>query len=231
VNALLRSLLVVLALGAMLAVIGTPAFATPSLTTSTSTRAGRPDNAAVSPFLTPIGNTSSSSITATSGLSQFAFGGASMTCTSVTSGYVPLTHTRVLITRLDYVTCLARGLGGLARVTTSASSAAPWNIHVTAYDVPSGSWGGTINIPAGGRAEIELTASNCVLVVQPQSVDLVGDNATRALEVADESIAFTRTGSATCPPSGLMSLLGAYAMRADTRSDEERRALRVTLTS
>jgi hypothetical protein len=230
VNALLRSLLVVLALGAMLAVVGSPAFATPRITSSTSTRAGVPDNAAVSPFLTPIGNTSSSSITARSPHSQLSSSGASFTCTSETSGYIPLTHTRVVITRIDYVTCTTSL--GRVEVTTSAGSSTPWYIHVRAYEAQSGESGGTINIPAGGRAEIRVTGGvSCTVVVQPQSVDFLGTNSNRDLTVSDETVAFTRTGSPVCPPSGVARQSGTYEMRSDTRSDEERRALRVTAGS
>jgi hypothetical protein len=202
------------------------AFATPALTRSTGA-------IPVAPFFTPVGNTLGSSITAPSTSRwTFAAGGVSFTCATVWSGYVPTTHTNLRVTRLDLTRCTT-SLGAMWTpfATASASSVAPWTIHVRSIDV-TGSYAGTIEIPAGGSLTIDVTGlSSCRITIGPQSIDLTGVNATRQLAVNDASVAFTRIGANDCPASGNGTMAATYIMKSDTAADEAARALRVTAAS
>lgn len=202
------------------------AFATPVLTKSTGA-------VPVAPFFTPIGNTLGSSITAPSSSRwSFSSGGVSFTCVSVWSGYVPTTHTNLLVTRLDLTRCTTSlGASFTAAATASASSVAPWAIHVRSVDL-TGSYAGTIEIPGGGSLTIDVTGlSSCRITINPQSIDLTGTNATRQLVINDASVVFTRIGSNACPASGSGTMAATYVMKSDTATDESTRALRVTAGS
>lgn len=201
-SGVLAALVVVVAL----AVVAAPAMATPNNTTSVTQSA---------PFITPIGNTATSSFTASSPSSSFAVGSLTITCTSTVRGYVPATHTRALLTAVNFPNPCTATVGTVSSVTTTASSTNPWILH--ARSVSGNSATGTIEIPAGGNASITITAGilgSCSLIVGPQSIDATYTNVNHSLVVADSSVAFTRTGSAACPASGNAAQSGTYTISA-----------------
>jgi hypothetical protein len=202
-NALKRIVLAVLVLAATVSVVVAPAFATPALTTSSATLPfGRPDGGAVSPFITPIGNTTASSITITQNLG--ARQGLSITATnhanfrfSVTcfefrgSGYVDRTHTQIRITRLD-LRCEDDPAGNVVRVTLrTVSSTTPYLIHFRRDPIGGNvSWDGSFIIPAGSVIEMEEEAIRCGVHVLPQSIDLRYTNINRSVEFLDPMVTF-----------------------------------------
>lgn len=218
-----------LALAVALAVVAQPAFATPSQTISSGTNA-------VTPFITPIGNTSTSSVTAASprvDISATAPGGVvvTLTCMSSGSGYVPTTHTLARLTDFRFFNCRST-LGTAPTVTTDASSARPYFLHMTGEVAPLNgtSWRGRILIPAGQSISIfvALGASSCRITVGSQSFGAgVWTNVARTYVLAGIGAFFTLDGgsSALCPDPrlGNARITATYTFRPDTAGD----ALRV----
>ena len=219
-------ILVVLLLVTALATVAVPAFATPFFTISTGSRP-------VSPFYTPIGNTTTSTISGSS--SDWRFSSAAplgvvvtISCTdSKMTGYVPITHTNGNVTSLTIATCRS-SIGGRVTVTTTASSARPWFLHMST--VRLGSSEGVLEIPPGGSANIRTDSPRCTITVGPQSIDDSFTNANTSLVVNDTSMAFTLAAgdSFLCPiPGTPATQTGTYTLRPATARDD----LRVTATS
>jgi hypothetical protein len=212
------TLLVTIALLAICATVVQPAFATPTLTTSTA--------AEVAPFITPIGNTSTSQITGSSARMDFTAGGVTITCFSSMSGEIPTTHTRARISDLRFFLCVVSVAGIRATVTTTTTTMAPFLAH--AKTLAGASTTGTVEIPAGGNVTISITGTfACTLTVGPQSIDATFTHGNTSLLVSDMTVAFVRAGSAMCPASGNGTLVGTYTVRPDTTTDD----LRVTEAS
>ena len=182
-GALRRVALLMLALVSVVVMASSPAFATPRLTTSTGTR---PDNGAVSPFISPIGNTLDRSITITfrtavgarlgSSFSYTSFLGTriAFTCLRVTaSGEISPTHTRIALYSFDILGCRDDAGGSVITFATNhISSSNPWYIHLT-RSLGGNSADAVLEIPAGSSLSFVFLidgADHCESIVQPQSI-------------------------------------------------------------
>ena len=87
-----RLTLLALMLVSAVVVVASPAFATPRLTTSTGTR---PDGGAVSPFVSPIGDTLTNSITITTVVAAGTRRGSSFTVTNLARAADAITCIRI----------------------------------------------------------------------------------------------------------------------------------------
>ena len=226
--------LIALVLVSAVVVVASPAFATPNITASSGTRA-------VAPFITPLGNTTTSSITAPSTDSSFATRArdgrtpATLTCRDTrSSGYVDTsTHTQGRITRLDFTNCRSDELGAGVSVTTTASSANPFFLHVRSGPDANGNSTGTFNIPTNGSITVTVTVFGiraCSFSVGPQSVRVTFNNTTTILTVNDSTIRFSNTTAIndSCPDDRLLARqTGTFNLRADTTRDD----IRVTAAS
>ena len=182
-GSLKRIALAVLVLSSAVVVVTSPAFATPRLTTSTGTR---PDNGAVSPFLSPIGDTLANSLTVTTlvaagsrrGVSfswtTFALVSQAATCIKVTaSGEVVPTHTRIALYSLDFLGC--REDAGGSRIDFAfnhISSSNPFYIHLTTNN-GGGSGTAVLEIPPGSSIDWFFKSGAldiCQMRIQPQSM-------------------------------------------------------------
>jgi hypothetical protein len=205
------------------AVAGSPAFATPRLTSSTGT-AARPDNSAVSPFATPLGSTTSSStflstdMTLTIGASVWACSPAHM------SGYIGLTHTELRITSVTFGDGSGRGCSGIGggSISGTATSPNPWHLHFRTIEV-STSATGTLNLSS--NVTFVLNVFNCHITWPPQSVRITQTSTTTSLTMDDGTV--RSTGSGFCP-SGTARITAIYTARPDTTRDAR---LRVTSLS
>ena len=199
-RAIRRSALVVLVLVSAVVVVAAPAFATPRLTTSTGTR---PDNGAVSPFMSPIGDTLTNSITITVrvaagarsgssfGVRNLAGGSDSVTCikATVSSEVVP-THTRIAIYSFDFLGCRTDSAGlRVDIVTNHISSSSPYYLHITTNN-GGGSATGVFELPEGSSIDIFIKSGGldvCQMHAGPQSL--------RGVTITDGSVTRTRTMS------------------------------------
>jgi hypothetical protein len=247
-SALTRSVIVAFALIATaVAVVAAPAFATPRLTSSTATLPfGRPDGGAVSPFITPIGNTTASSITINQNLGFR--NGLSITATnhlnarfSITcfefrgSGYIDRTHTQIRITRMDPLRCQDDLAALPVRVTLrTVSSTDPYFIHLRRDATRGVSWDGTLNIPAGSVIEVFEEFLRCGVHILPQSIDLRYTNINRTIEFLDPSVVFRSqdpTPGCFDPARGPMSWSNIPGRPIRIRPDTVNDVLRVTALS
>jgi hypothetical protein len=234
-NLMRSSVLVVLVLAVGGAAAAAPALATPTSTSSTG-------SSPVTPFITPIGNTISSTFSAIGtrmDYSALALGGAmtaTVTCTPGSSGYIPGTHTRLLLVSFGGITCTS-SFGGTTTVSSSTASATPWPVHLSReVRARSSSWGGTLEIPSGGNLVITVVSGpvRCTITILPQSIVVAYTNPTRALTVTDATVRFVLSGdsSATCPdPARTMTIIGTVTPRSSTMTDEANGAPRVTAAS
>jgi hypothetical protein len=197
VKALRSGALVVLVLVSAVVVVASPAFATPRLTTSTSTRTGRPDNGAVSPFWTPIGSTTTNSIT----ISQRSASGRGLSLTArnadlatgrwtcstlLATGFPGVTHTRLTISRFDIQECKSDETAAVVTFTTTP----PYFLHLSTGPVAN-STTGHLEIPPGSGLSYEtFLGVPCRVTIRPQSVRLtVTDNLT-TLDIRDPTLVF-----------------------------------------
>jgi hypothetical protein len=218
-KALKAGVLAALVLVSAVVVVASPAFATPNITASSG-------SGAVAPFITPIGNTTNSSINGVSTDSGFVFvlpGGIRMRilCADSTArGYVVQTHTRGLVTSLTFSSCTS-GLGGAVTVATSASSTRPWFLHVRSSSGDSST--GSVEIPSSGSATITTSVPRCTIVFSPQSIFGTFTHNSRSLVINDPTMAFTLTAGsgASCPsPATPPSQFGSYTLRPSTARDD-----------
>jgi hypothetical protein len=229
-RSLKSGLLVALVLMSAVVVIASPAFATPNLTDSSGTRP-------VAPFITPIGNTTDSSVAATEdGTSRFtAFStllGSNIvvSCASTAQGHVLATHTRAVIDTLRFDSCRT-SVGGTVVVRTNADSTrCPFFLHVARRNAGATSWDGTFNIPTCGSITIEITglplgASCGISLTVPQSIrgtdtDVVATRAT-SLSIFDTTVQFRRTaGTVGCVDDRRTATQqGLYTLAAVTTRD------------
>jgi hypothetical protein len=175
-------LTVALVLVSALAVVASPAFATPNLTASSGTDTAVPHLRAVAPFITPSGSTRSSYTGQSSDTAvSLPLLGATVSCTTANlSGYVSSTHTQMRITSLSFGdggSCTMRPVGTVDSVpiTCTASSGRPWHFHVRSVNGASRSASGTIN-----------TTSSCVI----------------SLTVSGRAITTTVDSNQSCRPAG-----------------------------
>jgi hypothetical protein len=227
-RALTRCALAALVVAFALATIAPAAFATGVNTTSVMN---------VGPFFTPIGNTVNSSSTFVGPRIDFsalnAAGAAvTVTCESGMSGYVPNTHTHVLITNLAFNRCVSN-IGVVSFAIADATSMNPYGLHVTSTfgGVPN-SWSTTLAIPMGRRISINITLGGgrfCGITIGPQSIKASDTDVARTLVFADPTVRFILDAGSdpvNCPVSPF-TMTGAYRFRPDTAAD----AFRSTLAS
>ncbi len=231
-----RSALVALILVVAAVIVASPAFATPRLTTSTG-------NAAVSPFITPITPTTSS-FTGRSSDSVLAIDlplglSARVQCrTAIASGYVSTTHTQARITSLSFgdgggdslTNCVVRtpfGDGTVDRdsVTCTATSRAPWHLHVRSTPDGGRSWDGTVNTSSPCTfVTTAPRASSCRITVDAnQSISARYTNANGTLELDRTSVLVVTvvnvSGCRISDGSYTATFTGRYTIRPDTRND------------
>jgi hypothetical protein len=222
--------LVALVLASAVVVVASPAFATPRLTTSTGASGGRPDNGAVSPFITPIGNTLRRSITVTN---VYALGrGSSFVVRSLSGGslvwtcvrlaglaFPSITHTRLKVTSFSIGDCQFDLVGFSIVVTTGASSSTPYFIHLTGSPTAS-STDGVFELPNGQGITFSIRNGGltlCEITTIPQSLRLRLTDLNRQVQVLDPTIRFTLDssfGGTVCPdPARTMGLTTATFVR------------------
>ena len=133
------------ALLAVVLVVAGPAGATPTGTVPNGN----------APYMTPAGNTTSSSITLSGAGYTWAVGGFNHTCTVKGLGYVPaVDHTSVYLTSIAFTSCVST-LGTIVVDTSCVNSATPWVLHIRGTVVNS-SVAGTRNY--GCPQVVTLTA-------------------------------------------------------------------------
>ena len=166
-----NGVLVALVLASALAVVVSPAFATPNITASSGTRSADIQRAgAVTPFITPSTNTRSEYSGVAPGtrpsLTVPAVGAVECDTSNV-SGYASTTHTQIRITSVTFSrNCRVADRPGGSRIGKSldtpniscaVDSFTPWFVHVRDVRANSSS-SGTVNlVPSsmgGGRVEV-----------------------------------------------------------------------------
>ncbi len=233
--AVLGSLLLISAV----AVVASPAFATPNITASSGTRA-------VAPFITPIGDSARSNIIGTSIDSRFTAGAIIRCRTSRIGGFIGATHTQATITSVTFgdgrrgdCDLTSGGFSGVVRnggtstgqldsIDGGATTTRPWFLHVRRFTAADNSSSGTINI---NRFQYTVTIIGvaCQITIATQSVDVTYTNRTRVVTVSDASVAFTEsTGGGLCPAGGNARFDATYSIR-QTITDRE--SVRVTAAS
>jgi len=169
------------------------------------------------PFITPAGNTTNSSVTASGTGQTFAVSGFNVTCSVTGSGYVPVTfHTGAHITSISFFACTA-SLGNASVDTSCVNSTQSWVLHAKGT-VAANSVSGTVNVTC--PVIITITALgglvDCDLTVNPTpSVAGIYTNVNTSL-VVNGIVPFTRTGSSACPASGNATQTGTVTFKADT---------------
>jgi hypothetical protein len=222
-------LLVALVLVTAVVVVASPAFATPNVTASSGTRA-------VSPFITPIGSTTSGS-RGLSTDSRFDLGGASLTCRrAIARLYVPATHTQGLVTSLRFgepgrspgecaVSFIFNGtIDGTQVIDPTTNSTTPSRLHVRTVSGTSAT--GTINVSGAFTFVVTIVGVSCTLTVPVQSVDGVYTSTTRSLAVSDRTVTTTVAGGGGCPASGNATFTAIYTVTPETTRD-----VRLTVTA
>jgi hypothetical protein len=239
--------LMALVLASAVVVVASPAFATPRLTTSTGASGSRPDNGAVSPFVTPIGDTLRRSITisetyglgsgSSSNMRSLAGAEITFTCIRITASAFPdITHTRLKVTSFNTESCRTDQTGTRGDVVSEVSSSRPAFIHLTRVTAgPPRSADGVFEITArrSFSYHIKLGASDiCVLTFIPQSMRMRSTTTNRTLEINDPTLRFTldsAAGGTSCPNPAVLS-----GLRATTNiryTEDEASGFRVTDTS
>jgi hypothetical protein len=212
------ALLALIFVATAVAVVAAPAFATPSLTASSGTRA-------VAPFITPMGDTRGSVSSADSIDTRLNLGAFTITCRTATmAGYVTVTHTQLRLTSFAFGngrggTCSASGgavVDGDA-IVGSATSAAPWHLHVRANDALSRSATGTLNVSSPFSFTITFGGGvSCVIRASaPQSVAVTYTYNTTSL-VLNGTLMVTVSGGGFCPAGGTLTLGATYTFRPST---------------
>jgi hypothetical protein len=202
-KSLRRAALVALALVSAVVVVASPAFATPRLTTSTGTV---PDGGAVRPFVTPIGDTLTSSITisqtfaaragfsvASTALDRTA---STVTCVRLTaSGHAFATHTRISISSFHLDGCRTDGTNLVVHASSlGINTSTPMKIHITSIDgaIPTSS-NGTLEIPPGAGLSFSIKSGAvtvCTETVIPQSLRLRLTTRNRTIELSDPTVRY-----------------------------------------
>jgi hypothetical protein len=221
------SLIVALVLTTAVVVVASPAFATPNFTASSGTRA-------VSPFVTPIGSTTSRS-TARSTDWSYVLASLTWTCNPAHfSFYVATTHTQILITSMTFGdgrtgACTISGPFGGATVDGNSfndpttNSTTPSRLHFRS--VTMGSTFGTINLSGPMTFGVTFGSFSCTFTVPVQSIDATYTQAATSLIMSDRTFFITITG-AGCPASGNSVVTATYTIRPDTARDS-----RLTVTN
>jgi hypothetical protein len=212
VRGLRTSVLALLLVASAVVVVASPAFATPRLTVSTGT-AARPDNSAVSPFITPIGNSETSGLTITNRYtsrrgSSFKARSAARTDVNVTcselraSGFVGLTHTQLRVSSIAFTMCkIDQGTITATVTAIGVDSATPILLHLT-RDAGGGSWDGTFNISRGQTFTIVSTIGlACRLTVREgQSVPIEDTDTNNTIEANSARVIYKSEAGSN--PSG-----------------------------
>jgi hypothetical protein len=203
---------------AIIVVVASPAFATPNLTTSTSTRAGRPDNGAASPFVTPVGAPGTNSVTISQrtepagrrGVSfQFRTQGRTplfVTCAEIqATAFAGTTHTRLTISdRFPFLGYCYLDGGGEIPPHVVVGVSAPYFLHIT-RNLAANTWQGALEIRSSFGIQITFSprrGSVCELSIRPQSLTgiIITDNLT-TIEISDRTAIFSLNSGdpAECP--------------------------------
>jgi hypothetical protein len=215
-----RSVLLALMLMSVVVVAASPAFATPNITASSGSRP-------VSPFVTPIGNTSTSSSDGLSTDSRLSIGGTDVACrTANARGYVDVTHTNVKLTSVTFGdgrggTCSATGGGRVDgdSIDGGATSARPWHLHVRTVDAATRSATGTVNTSSAVTfvVTVPIAGASCQFTVPAgQSVPAVYTFGNTSLAVdgtVTTNIVPVRDPIRVCPRSGTATYRATYTIR------------------
>jgi hypothetical protein len=198
----------------------------------------------VSPFITPI-TSSTSSFTAQTlddtRLNIDALGGFVRCRTAIASGYVDTTHTQARITSLSFGDTNGDALtncsvGGPAAgtvdtdgITCTATTRAPWLLHVRAADNRrTDSWTGTINTTSSCTFIITGAIGSCRISVDAgQSIPVRYTNTRSRIELSTaadraSSLTVTITNISGClipPGSYTATFVGIYTITTDTPTD------------
>jgi hypothetical protein len=236
-TALRGGVVAILLLATAVAVVAAPAFATPRLTSSTSL-IGPPDGGAVSPFFTPIGNTTTSSERISQAL-MAPFVGLSftartstravfpMTCRMTTAaGDVPRTHTQLRLSTFALTNCI---IDNNANLIAQPLTRPPYFVHVRAA-AGLNSWDGSFNIQQGSHIPVSVRQMGrevCFFEIDSQSLRLRDTDVRRDLTIADSTVRHTLIREAvagTCPNprEGLATMATGtpYVMVPDTPRDD-----------
>jgi hypothetical protein len=169
-KAMRSSALVALVLLTALVVVVAPAFATPNITASSGTRA-------VSPFITPIGSTTSLSTARGTNLTIAVPAlGSTVSCDQATvSGYVDTTHTQMKIISMSFGTgragsCTVRPAGTVDgnRFTCTATSANPGFFHAKTVNAAARSSSGSWNLTSSCSIFITILGRSYDITIDAQ---------------------------------------------------------------
>jgi Tfp pilus assembly major pilin PilA len=211
-NGFKRCVLVAAMVAAVLATVAGPAYATVANTSSVTNSA---------PWWAPIGNTVNSRVTGKAPSLSFVVPGAgAITCPTQFSGYVPVTHTKLNITGVQFGNCTST-MGTISAAETPVNSVTPWVAHVTFLD-SSGSATGTINIPTNSHISIHRTqmGMQCDLTIPEQSIRFTWTNDLTSMTINEPTVSFTGNGGGLCPPVGTtMQMIGTFTLLPDTVTD------------
>jgi hypothetical protein len=236
-NALRSSMLVVVVLVSVAAVVVAPAFATPQITASSGTRA-------VSPFITPVqarspAQNSESTAVSTNLRIGFAALGINIVCNEAHfSGYVDTaTHTQLRMTSVSFGnrtagSCRVDPLGGTitnTTITCTATTRAPWSLHIRTIDSATSSRG-SINLTSACTFVMNIGTARCRLTMAPgqsmSPVTYTSAAATRRLTISETGSTLRVTivdngGASRCSLTGSFAsnITGDYALTPDTRTD------------
>jgi hypothetical protein len=198
------------------------AFATLRLTTSTGT-------AAVTPFVTPIGNTTASTQIGTSTDARLSLGGFEVSCSSAAlTSYVGATHTELRVIAV----AIGNGMAGSCRTTgggrvdgeemdTVATSINPWHLHFRTNNSVTRSAIGTLNNSSALTFRATSLGESCEFIVSAQSIDATYTYMTTSLVVSDSTVVtavrpVVRGG--VCPASGNATILITYTLTFGTNN-------------
>jgi hypothetical protein len=228
----LRSVaLVALVLVSASIVVASPVFATPNITASSGTTA-------VSPFITPIGNTRSLSVgSSTNSSLVLPTLSSTVSCTTSTiAGYVATTNTQLKLTSMSF------GGGNAARncrvspagtidnrpdITCTATSSNPWFLHLR--NLPSAtSAAGTINPTSSCTVRVTIGGAAVVISVDANQSCVANAGAgnneytwNTTSGVGSLVVDCTLTATISNPRSSTSSTFrGTYTVRPLTSTDE-----------
>ena len=214
-----------LALLVLAVVVAAPALATPATTNSS----------AQGPFWTPIGNTRDSSFTAQAASINFSsVSGDGVTtfdlaCPATLEAYVPMTHTRALVTSLLPGICTSPTFPTADIFwTTTANSVTPFALHLTSRPAAN-SWGGMLSIPMGGGMTIwviDNARTICRFSIPAQSLRFVDTDVATSFVINDSTVVFRNDVMAqdmSCPDPGRTATISStFTFRPQTATDNLR---------
>jgi hypothetical protein len=145
------------------------------------------------------------------------------------SGYVPSTHTRMLLTAGGTEPCRVSIPGATATWTWQIGSPTPYILHIRRREFGP-SWLGTFQLPATSTMPMVVLDSRravlCTINIRPQSFKFTDTDATTSYAVSDFAVVFgidPRPLSPSCPnPARVGTLTGSWTITPDTEDDDLR---------